>query len=1483
MVLISIYADRDRGCIRFDGSTVAPKFLGTIVCTAHSTNADRIVISRTDRQNAAGQNRKIFRKLKINRIQNQAGQKLVGDLGYTQQQVIDYVNAEASILIADDSAYRGVWNATSNSPDITTLDPSARNGDWFWVTTAGTYNGVDYNVNDKIRYASSTNSWDRIEDVSVELTDVLESSLNEYDVYVTSGYSGPHTGSALQPYANIATAIAAASDGDTLLLDGVFNITSVVARPSDKSLKFVGTENCTVGYASYSASNGHVFEQSSTSATARTYQFENIKIVNAGGYGIKIDSAARTLVDRCDFQNNGWSGSGLSTVLAEASGTLGYDSSQADLQTFSSGANVSDGGALSIQFTTQVEVVASDFKCNNRAILIKDSGVGGYGFLTRNVVSQNLKTGIELVPTATHTGCQNIIASMNSLAYNGESGISVAGGINNKFSQNDISGNWNAGFVAWSAGNTTLRDCGLYDNNRSDYNALGSDSDTKSSVEIKELYNMGGTPINRTNSSRFIAEILDTQVHYTGLGSATDKIGLFIDADVGDLIDDPKNIIKIDDVGFIGQDYAIDLSEVDTSNLRLVLGDNSYLSIAEKAVNPPSAGDYYELPFSNHVTSLKEADFSVDNTGSVIIKEGVGGVRLNPYKVNDLQAIASGPDIKVILKDSDKIQFIVPVAGASIDGTSVNSVLSQALVQLNNLFTNTTGYSSGGNPVTAFSLGGNLLTLTLQDGTSFTVDVTTLGVDENKFVSSGALSGTNLVLTMNDASTVTIDATNMINGSQLPTIANNWYIAFGADAGDEITSGGIIAAIKDKQPFYNGDTLQRGQEYIFTHDATGNYMLGVWSGAESATAETSVLSSVNWQYGFRFVRSANRFSGTASVGIDLNTRWTAGDNANVTADGQWDVTGNVTVLALAYDVDNYLRLYDITGGERYIIGQSNASLVGDSVQIYLGGENQPNAKFPVMTKRTIQWSIVHDYDSSEDGVLWNGIEADTVLVSNLSIGPGEKFMLDLNQVIQMVPFFSFSYTGASTGVNNPATQMNEYFKYGSNESIYGLLNWSFNTSATHYNSSTTQWQPANGTPVGMLEIHYKTDNTVELYSQLYGEIVATLDASRDGSDIFLYTTHGGATNKIFPISKQDITGGSQPLTSFAPDISDQTFTITEGQAFNVQIALDAGSDIVNQYGEEDAPSWAVLNQATGVFNGTAPAYTGSSDSYAISCKAANALGGATSFTVTLNVAEQTYTNTKSLKFATGVTSYLGGNAALVTSMERAANGAGSGDAWSLGLWMKGSTDPNGQTVFYFGNNDINNNGHIEVRQTNHNGQKRLRIRYGSNYNYLQLTTPSGSINPSVWQHVLITYDGGTTGSASGSVTTYYGRFKVYIDGALVSTSNTHANNGYSGSIVGQNYRVGRFATGNYGRDIYVNQVCIWDSDQSANISGIYNGGATQDMTSSSTMDGTVDGTYVAPAHYYEIETSVSTIPDINGTAHFVGYNFSSSDLVNDAP
>ena len=1408
---IKIIKDVAGTVAKVEGIDVQPLPLNSYLCSVTAGNGG-ITIYNPNAPNEQGQATKIFSNVPYTEFVKSDGS--VPTSGIDLKADIDLQLTEAPT--PEESRYRGLWNASTNTPDLTSLDPAEDNGDFFFVSQAGTYNSVDYGINDRIQYNGT--SWDRIPaaepwtyveaDNAYSVTVLNNRNFVDYSLtsnkdltlptlstadegwlctivnsssfrlrvlgstsgvrqlrqggsiqllwngsgFVVLGYTRSNTilsisdfqnaavnhsntvyvdqssavnaedidGSALFPYTNIQDAVDNATDGDTIDIRGNFVVTSPINLPSNKSLYFESLENkSSIKYASYNTSNGRIFDQPSTGSTS-TYSFKNIKFANSGDYAVYIRSAKEVRFVNCDLFNNGWDGTGLSTVLADDGTTLGYDSTQADLQAFYAGSNASNGGAMRIRSTAIVNVVDCKIYNNLRGLRIQDCGVGGYGYISRNQCYNNIESGIYLASGSydANNGCENFTVYNNASKYNANNGILVVGGINNVVSLNIVEGNWNAGIMGWHVSNTRFRDLDLTNNNRSEFNGIGNTGDAHSSITI------GG---NTARAGReYIADILSTEIYNTGLGSNTSRIGFQILEDVQEITDDyDKTLINIDNVGFKKQDYAIDcLADLDI--VKLTIGDCRYIETSERNVNIVS-GFYYELPFSNHHTDVKNLDVSLDATTSrILLKESSTGDLLNPYGINDLQAIAFGTKIRIILKGSSKIQLEVEVANTSINGSMVNSVLNQALLQLNNIFTNTAGFATGGNPVTAFNLSNNDLTITLQDGTSYTVDVTTLGVDENKFVSSGALNGSNLELTMNDGSVVTIDASNMINGSSLPAISNDWFIAYGNNSGDEVIYPTVVAAIKAKQPFYNGDFLEKGQEYVWTHEVGGTYILGLYTGAEETSDESDIMLNNKWSNNFKFYTDSSTNTSKVnetSVGVDVSSRYASG----------YAITNN-TVLALAYDSDNYLKLYDISDGSRVLIGQSNTALVGDSQTIFFGGDNQPNAKFPVMVKRYAEWTLVHDFDNSETSII-DGLEEDSVIKSNISIEPGEKFVINFN-FGGRAQRFGIDYTGASSGVTNAHTTIDSSFSYGTAEQIVQQDNkWDWNTNASAYNASGPNWGRGSGVNLGVLSLVYNNDNSLDLYSEDLGEVIATRTIDLDGSPIhFYFGVNESTTPQYIPsISKQTIGAGSQPITNFAPDVSNQTINITEGTSFNAQITLDAGSDIVNQYVEEDAPSWAILNQATGEFTGTAPAYNGSSDAYVINCKAGNSVGGLTPFQVTLNVEEVVYTNTKSLKFRDGVSSYLGGNAALITSMERASNGSGSSDAWSVSLWIKGSTANSGQTIFYFGNNDVVNNGYIELRQTNHNGLKRLRLRYGSNNNYIQLTTPSGSITPSSWQ------------------------------------------------------------------------------------------------------------------------------------------------------
>lgn len=97
MAQINIYGDIDSGSMFFLNSTVDPKALGTIEATLKS-DEDRIVIRRTDRFEADGVTfRTLFKRLNPRRVSNRDGEELVDQLGYTTQQVIDYVNEQNAL------------------------------------------------------------------------------------------------------------------------------------------------------------------------------------------------------------------------------------------------------------------------------------------------------------------------------------------------------------------------------------------------------------------------------------------------------------------------------------------------------------------------------------------------------------------------------------------------------------------------------------------------------------------------------------------------------------------------------------------------------------------------------------------------------------------------------------------------------------------------------------------------------------------------------------------------------------------------------------------------------------------------------------------------------------------------------------------------------------------------------------------------------------------------------------------------------------------------------------------------------------------------------------------------------------------------------------------------------------------------------------------------------------------------------------------
>ena len=917
---------------------------------------------------------------------------------------------------------------------------------------------------------------------------------------------------------------------------------------------------------------------------------------------------------------------------------------------------------------------------------------------------------------------------------------------------------------------------------------------------------------------------------------------------------------------------TVDNQEVIDGILNVCEGDATPTRYATTVLN--RLFEDKDLELISPYTKYQAMDFGLDSTGSTILLRDISlgaDSFLQPHAVNTLEAIADGSTIKIKTKGGAKVIVeSLPVSGASVDGTAVNAVLNLAVVQLNNLFTNTAAFVTDNTFVSGFVMSGNDLTLTLNDGVSYTVDVTSLGVDTNKFVSSGLVNGSDIILTMSDASEITIDASNMITGATLSATNDRWYISYGDNANQPVVGTAIDTTLvggtelRLQGPYYFGQNLTRGDEFKFNIQSGNQLRLGIWDGAEVATSYTDQATAANWNTVFSYANGTGKF--TDSSNVDISTYHAGG----------YSVINN-NAMSIKFLDDGHLELWDVTAN--VLVGKTTISLGVTTFKIQFGGFN--NSIFPNGIISTQDWTIVHDFDGDEAGIV-NGVQDHTVIKSNVSIELGEKIMFMLDEVGQG-DFFGTNYTAASTGVSTAEEQLDNEFSYATNEALSfefgGVSDWNVNTNATYYfdnGAGVIGYRKGGANAIqGMFSIRFNDDGKLTIYSEDNNEKIATAKSDPQvGSSVSLY--YGVRGNRAYysipVISKQSINGGSQPNANFVPTVANQTVSVDELAVLNFQIITS--DNIVNQFVETDAPSWMYLDQTTGVLSGTAPAYVGTSaDTIVVNCKAGNAVGGTVEFTVTVTVAEvSSYTNTKSLDFD-GTSEWLQGNPVNMTALERATNG--DGNAWTISMWVKANSGTGTQTLMVYGAGDDYNGGAITLKQS---GGTTLVLNYGTVYDNIILVA-ANSLVANTWQHVMVTFDGGTTGIDVAQSGAYYGRFNIFVDSVNKFKIGVATNGGYDGVISGANpsdniYRIGRASNvhNNYFGGI-INQVAIWNSDQSANVSTIYNSGATQDLSQLAST----------PAHYYEIETSETVISDSIGSAALTGYNFIAADLVSDTP
>ena len=280
--------------------------------------------------------------------------------------------------------------------------------------------------------------------------------------------------------------------------------------------------------------------------------------------------------------------------------------------------------------------------------------------------------------------------------------------------------------------------------------------------------------------------------------------------------------------------------------------------------------------------------------------------------------------------------------------------------------------------------------------------------------------------------------------------------------------------------------------------------------------------------------------------------------------------------------------------------------------------------------------------------------------------------------------------------------------------------------------------------------------------------------------------------------------------------------------------------------------------------------------YNIPIKAIN-YNGEASETLVLTVDEPDFSNTKSINFEQN--DYLSGDVSEIDNVfGRASNG--DGNAWSISTYFKaGSHNNSVQTIMFAGGNSSSSDPMVLLYwEGNHAGRQNVSIRYGSNYNYIEKSTPLNSVsNNGDWHHIMVTFDGGTTGNQSGQLSQYYSRFKVFLDGVEQTTINSHAAFGNASAFNIQVFRVGRWGTGSstMRNSCKVDELVFWDSDQSSNIAAIYNSGVPFDLSSFPT----------SPSNWWRMgdEDTYPLLLDSSGTTDLTMNSMTAASIVNDVP
>jgi hypothetical protein len=517
------------------------------------------------------------------------------------------------------------------------------------------------------------------------------------------------------------------------------------------------------------------------------------------------------------------------------------------------------------------------------------------------------------------------------------------------------------------------------------------------------------------------------------------------------------------------------------------------------------------------------------------------------------------------------------------------------------------------------------------------------------------------------------------------------------------------------------------------------------------------------------------------------------------------------------------------------------------------------------------------FEGSSNPVYWNSCLSGEIDATDNTLINVVNDIITAQSGTTQYEFFRIPYTNFVDADGNPFSTAQDCRDYITQEAnVLGSIGEQIATSSDTFNfyldskDNTVIMSTGDYFPVNTIQATLHSDNTLRIVSiigvKTYYSNINLANVSIDS--VLLTGTESQKVNELNTLFQHAGSSMGQ-----APTITSAlTVNLTTGDTLNYELTADYG------VGYE----WD-LSSVSGVVNveGNVRKIIGGSSltagTYNIPVKAVNYFGE-DSETISLVVSNPPYSSTKSVKFNVydDLDTSASDRTVLNSVLGRSSNGSGSSDAWTIAFWFKGGTSTDAtQTILQYGGSNQYSDGSIWITWTGATYQ-RLKFKYGTYYNYLQLRTPANSITSGTWHHVVITYNGGTTGAGSGSINDYYGRFNIYIDGALQTTDNSNANYGYTNNIDDSYFKIGEASYGDYLRNnCLVDELAFWDSDQSSNASTIYNSGTPHDLNALT----------ASPSHWWKMGDgdTYPVITDNSGSVDLDMNSMTAASFVSDAP